>query len=424
MKMIKNIIVLFLTLGLLLTASGCSNSGGNSNSSGSPGSSASDDDDDYIYKNDIISIYNVNNEEIGSIECYYHYALVNGSILYTRLPEGASSDDRLEYWLYDIEYKVDHKLGVVDSRYEATYEVIKANDHLYLSISSGKDSKRENNKLTIYDVDLSEYSMTPLLEIEKANSYDSYTIANNKLIVAELLANATTDLVEYDLNEKHDSIVVHAYDESDCFVPNSIRHIYADSKYIYMVRLGRDESDNYFLCLDKYDFDYNLLNTVDLRDFCVDSDFENSEGDKINEWKQFISFFFVHNDLIYYENFSATHAIGTIESDKINRLFNINSYFSYVCSVSQNEDSDLFIREYDNDANGRNKFYRVDSLTHETETAEFYADNRKYYFWSALREGDKILLEMNYQRKNRTEEDLPERLYYIDVNDLEFKPME
>ncbi|MDE7230170.1 MAG: hypothetical protein K2N56_06780, partial [Oscillospiraceae bacterium] len=66
----------------------------------------------------------------------------------------------------------------------------------------------------------------------------------------------------------------------------------------------------------------------------------------------------------------------------------------------------------------RNIFYRVDSLTHEVETAEFYADNTEYYFWSATRDGDKILLRMS------ADGDLRDRLYYLDINDLDFEPIE
>ncbi|MDE7230697.1 MAG: hypothetical protein K2N56_09475 [Oscillospiraceae bacterium] len=450
MKLKNNILALILSFGLLLTASGCSdsnraandnfgdssdsgtvdNSGSypadNSDSSDDPSDSSSDNDHKNIfgevdiYENSAIYVYDALGEEIGSVDLYSRIAFVNGCILYTKANENDPTDSTLEYCLYDIEAKKEYKLGsIADRYYDAPYEALKYGDHLYISVSSGEFFGLTNSTMNIYDIDLTEHSMTPLLEIKGGDPYNSFTVANDKLIVAELLYNGDTDLVEYDLNEKHDSPVVHACDGTDCFVHDSIRHIYADSENIYMVRLDWDESEeNYFLYLDKYDFDYNLLDTVDLRDFCIAPYFVDSEWDKINEWKQLISYFFVHNDLIYYENFSATRALGALAGDKINRLLDIDITFSSVYSVSQNIDSYLFLREDNYETKGRNIFYRVDSKTHKTETAEFYDADHEYYFQMAYEDNGKILLIM------KTSERGSDRFYYIDVNDLDFEPME
>ncbi len=427
MKVMKKFAALFAAVCLLMAFSGCagSNSAPDSGNDSSGNSLEFYDEDDLlmadIRKNSVVSVYNANSEVIGSFNCYDYSTLVNGSILYTKALENAPEDDRLEYWLYDIETKENHKLGVVDDwSYEATYEQIEVNNHLYLSISSGQYGVLEDMKQTIYDVDLLNYSISPILEIEQAIPYNSFMIANNKLILAELLHNGHTDLVEYDLNEKGASPVVHAYDETHEFVADSIRHIYADSENIYTVRLHHGESENYFLYLDKYDFDYNLLNTVDISNFCVSPD--RTEDTKINEWKQFIAYFFVHDDLIYYQNFSTTNAIGVIKNDKIDRLFNINSLFNFTRTLSEGADNDLFIHSYGDNTDYRNIFYLVNPQTHEVKTAEFFADNRNYAFRTASRYGDKILLTVGYVPYDVGER-LPERLYYIDMNDLEFKSM-
>ena len=418
----KKHIMAVITAALMLTGlTGCGNFSSNHNS-GDNNSSVNDDIGFDVYKNSVVPIFNAKNEEIGSIDCYYYSVFVNNSILYTKLPENASSDDRLEYWLYDIETKDNYKLAVVDNcNYEASYEAIKTDNHLYLSIFSGEFAA-QNSKQTIYDIDLSEHNMLPMLEIEGGIPYNSYTIANNKLIIAELLYNGYTDLVEYDLNQKRTSAVVHTYNESDCFVNDSIRHICTDNENIYMVRLHRDESENYFLYLDKYDFDYNLLNTVDISDFCVSTDRERTEDGKINEWKQFILYFFVHNDLLYYQNFSTTNAIGIMENEKANRLFNVDALFAYVHSFSDSV-NDLFIQSCGDDTDNRNIFYLVDSQTHEVKTAQFFADNHDYTFNIASRDGNKILLTMGYVPFDKGER-LPDRLYYIDINDLDFKTMD
>ncbi|MDE7229742.1 MAG: hypothetical protein K2N56_04610 [Oscillospiraceae bacterium] len=423
MKVMRKFAALCTVFGLLIALSGCAGSGRGSDSGDMPSGDSSEvyDEGDLlmidIRKNSVVSVYNAKSEVIGSFDCCDYSTLVNGSILYTKALENAPEDDRLEYWLYNIETGENHKLGVVDKSYEAVYEQIEFNNHLYLSISTGQYGVLEDMGLTIYDIDLLNYSISPILEVEQAFPYNSFTIANNKLVLAELLHNGHTDLVEYDLNEKSSSPVVHKYDESDEFVPDSIRHIYADSEYIYTVRLHHGEAENYSLYLDKYDFDHNLLNTVDISNFCVSTDTERTEFTKINEWKQFIAYFFVHDDLIYYQNFSTTNAIGVINNDKIDRLFNIDALFSYVISVSEGDGGDLFAQLYEN------SFYLVDPQTHEVKTAEFFADDHRYTFEYASRDGDKILLLMRFVRKESGDETLPDRLYYIDMNDLDFKPM-
>lgn len=411
MKVLKHIFVLLLTLSMLFVSSGCNNSSGGETDVGS-------------YSNSIVSIYDAYNQEIGSITCFGYSVLVDESVLYTKLPENASSEDTLEYWLYNIQTKSNNQLAVVKNcSFETSYEVIKSGEHLYLSIFSGSISNFEKGKQTIYDIDLSKYSMLPILEIEGGIPYNSYTVADNKLILAELLYNGYTDIIEYDLSEPHTSTVVHKYDETNYFIQNSIRHIYADDKNIYMLRLVWDEVDNYSLCLDTYDFDYNLLSTIDIGDFCVSTNIERTQDSKINEWKQFVAYFFVHNDLCYYQNFSTTNAIGIIDDDNIDRLFNTDALFSCVNSLSSSANDDLFIQAYGDDTQDRNIFYLVNSQTHEVKTAEFFAENRDYTFRAASQDGEKILLTMGYVPLDEGER-LPDRLYFIDMNDLDFEPMD
>ncbi len=422
MKIVKNVSVIILTLCLLLVSSGCSSF--NLNESKSEYTESIKSNNGEFFQNHVVPIYNASNEEIGSIDCYGYSVLAKDNILYVRLPENASSTGTLEYCLYDVENEENYQLITInDWYYEAIYDTLEVDDHLYLSVSTGSLNDFENGKQTIYDVSLSEHSMKPLLEIEGGVPYNSYTVANGKLVVAELLYNGNTDLVTVDLNEQHNSTTVHTYDETEYFVDGSIRHIYADDNYIYTIRLTSNESEtDFFLYLDKYNFNFDLLDSIDLRDFCVSTYIDRTEDSKINEWKQFVSYFFVHNNLVYYQNFSTTNAIGVLDNDHVDRLFETNSRFSYVSS-SYNDKYDLFIQTFGKEAQDRNIFYRVNSETHRIEIAEFFADNRDYTFVNAFRDNNKILLTMGYVSNDNSER-LPNRLYYIDMNDLDFKPMD
>lgn len=417
MRIFKTFAALFLTLCVLLVSSGCTRFDNADNLV------ISNELESDIYKNNVIPIYDVNSKKIGSITCFNYLAFVNNSVLYTKFPENVLTPNCLEYWLYNVETNEDRKLADIDiDAYAAFYETIEDDNHLYLSISFGEFAS-ENSRQTIYDVNLLEYTMSPILEIEGGIPYNSFTIANEKLIVAELLYNGYTDLVEYDLSESHSSVVVHSYDETDYFSQNSIRHIYAENTNIYAVRLVNDGADNYSLWLDMYDLDYNLVNSIDISDICVSTHIQRTADSKINEWKQYIAYFFVRNNLFYYQNFSTTTAIGVVNNDEVDRLFNIDALFSYAMSVSDNDASDLFIQSYGDNTDYRNIFYLINSKTHEVTTAEFFADDPLYSFRKAFRGNDKILLTMGYTPYDKGER-LPERLYYLDMNDLEFKPME
>lgn len=425
MKMFRRLVASVLSVGLALALSGCAGSAENNDLSALTGSDGDDDaiGGDYKRTNYATPIYNAADQEIGSFECYNYLKLVNGCVLYTKVPDGAATETTREFRIYNIDKAEDHKLGTVeDCRYVASYEIIESDGHLYVSTAWGAYMDHENNGITIYDIDLLEYSMTPILTINGGISYDSYTVANNKLIVAEYLYSGNTDLVEYDLSEKHSSPVVHAYDESDYFTEGAIRHIFADDSNIYILRLTPDESEKYFLYLETYDFDYNLISRIDVRDFCVMADMEQMEDLKVNEWKQFVSDFFVHKDLVYYQNFSVTKVIGVMGSNNVNKFFETDSRFLYA-SETKKSGCDLFVEIYSRDENTRNTFYLVDPETHEVKTAKFYAVDTRYDFQGALRDGDKILLTMGYIPWDSAER-FPERLYYLDMNELDFKTAE
>ncbi|MDE5946156.1 MAG: hypothetical protein K2G63_02440 [Oscillospiraceae bacterium] len=306
--------------------------------------------------------------------------------------------------------------------YDESHEDIVVGNHMYTSISTGSYVERKDRKQTIYDVNLEEYTMTPLLEIEGGIPYHSFTVAGDKLIVAELLETGQTDLVEYDLSAEYENIpLVHNYDEQDIFTDNSIRHITADDDAIYMVRLSfdREKDDNYVLYMDTYDYDLNLLHTVDISDIC-NSD-NRSEDNSENERKQWVANFSVNDKYILYQNFSSTIFIGSVENQKIKRLMNIDNSFGIVSEKTSCPEKDLLFKRYGNEKSGRNTFYLVNSKTGEISKSDFYADDKRYTFGSASINSDNmILLTMSYVRIKSDDEQLSDCLYYLNLDDLLF----
>lgn len=390
--------------------------------------------------NTTASIYSVANQEIGSICFYECLALIDSSVLYTKIPDGVSDPSiELEYRLYDIETGKDNKLGtVIDWFYNEAYETTVVEDHLYMSISTGDIREQAGRKQTIYDFDLTNYSMTPILEIDGGIPYNSFTIADDKLLLAELLESGKTDLVEYDLTAEHGELpFVHGYDDKDIFTSDSIRHISSDETYIYMIRLSQNENDEhtlmnhnendeYILYMDTYDHDLRLLETVDISDICNPSSFYLREEDIENERKMWVSNFLVRDSYIYYQNFSATTFLGSVNGDTINRFVETDDTFHLALEAESFDANDLFLKtlgDESGDPTNRNLFYLVDQTTGEIQKAEFYADDKRYCFSSAMRNNkDMILLSMDYASTANGEQ-IPMRMYYLSMDDLEFKPL-
>ena len=83
--------------------------------------------------NRVISIYDINNNEIGKLTCMGYSALINDNILYSKFSKiNSEQNSSVEYWLYNINDKSNTYLGIVDDyNYEATHETTVYNDHVY-----------------------------------------------------------------------------------------------------------------------------------------------------------------------------------------------------------------------------------------------------------------------------------------------------
>ena len=374
-----------------------------------------------------IPIFDRDHKEIGSITCYNYSPLTDHGLLYTKIPENAApapTPKELEYHLYDIESGEDHLLGTVeDWYYESSYESVGKDGHLYINVSTGEYTDLDNSLSTIYDLDLKAFTMTPLLQIEGGIPYNSFTIVGDELVVAELLKNGDTDLIRIDLKNKPKETVLHKYDEENVFVHDSIRHMYADENNVYMLRVDWDEKEKYTLYLDTYDTALKKIDSLDITNTCVLPVNENDPAEIQNECRQFVNEFFVKDRFFFYQNFSVTTFLGKLSDQDLTRFAETDDLISYV-NCSDPKAPLLFYRKFGDDStdrNNRNLFYLIDPKADEIRTAEFYADNVLCTFRNASQNsGGKILLNMAYQ-PNEKGEPVPERFYYLDRSDLEFK---
>ena len=380
-----------------------------------------------VTENSELPIYNAEHQEIGSISCLNYSNFTDQGILYTKIPEGddtRNGTSRVEFHLYDIENKEDHYLTTVDDWfYTASYEAVEKDDHLYIGVSTGDYVERANRTLTIYNIDLENYEMNPLLVVEGGIPYDSYTIAGDKLYLAELLDTGKSDLITIDLKNKPDKPIYHAYSEADVFVTGSVRRIISDDDYVYMLILSW-ENEKYYLTLDTYDHDLKRLKTVDITSTCLSSFNENNpdSGDAQNERMQFVGAFAIKDQMFFYKNFSVTTFLGLFKDNRLERFQGTDDLIEMVSTPYADTDL-MLLRIYGDDSTERterNLFYRFSPADHSIQTADFYADNVLYTFRCAFQNSrGKLLLDMGYQSEDG--EVLPDRLYYLDINDLHFE---
>lgn len=171
-----NLFVSVITVISLFLFTGCNNS--NLSDAGKEDKEPVGDIMSMSYHNTEIPIYDMTSQEIGSITCFNYSLLIDNYILYSKLPKNNVYEiTEMEYHLYDIDTKEDYPLSTISGwYYEATYEAVNIDNHLYISVSTGEYASRENSKQTIYDIDLTEHRMSPILEVESGIPYNSYTI--------------------------------------------------------------------------------------------------------------------------------------------------------------------------------------------------------------------------------------------------------
>lgn len=379
-------------------------------------------------KNSEYTIYDGKNQEIGKIYAHSHSILVDNSILYTKALEGEDNTEILEYRLYNIETKEDHILTRINNYlYDAAHNTI-VGDKLYMCITTGSLTERKKRKQTLYELNMKTFEMRAIMEIDGGFPYNSFTVVGNDTIVfAEMLDNGGTDLIKLKITDQKTEIpVVHKYDEDKMFTTDSIRHMYCDGEYVYMIRLKLDEKERYPLYLDTYDLDLRLIKSVDISKICEMNDKLTAQYDDIeNERKQWIAHFFVKDEILFLKNFSLISYIGSIKNDNMTSLINTDERFDYVYSAKTSIGLELFYIGFGTDVNdktNRNTFYLVDTSNGNVKKAQFFLSDEKYFFVSASRnDKGKILLTMGRMPDEKSGTRFPEKLYYLDVNDLNFE---
>ena len=362
---------------------------------------------DFDFYNELLPIYNKNNETIGQINHYGSIIQTNDSIVYTKIPtDKVNSITAIDYYRYMLDTKQDIKLGTINNWAQQSTESVCLDKHLYLLITTGEVSDKQNRTVKLLDIDLKNNSIKVVLSEEGGFPYNSMVGVEDKLFIAKVLSNGSC-IEEYNIKTNKTQTLIKFDFNDKTTVGETIRQISADENTIALMMLVKETADSVKLRVDVYDHNLNYIKSVDVTDI-------SSEP---NELRQGISNFQYSNGLFYYENFSSTRFLGEISNNQILKTIETNDTFAMALETENNK-TKLFYQSF---SPNNNYLYLWNMRDKTLLKSEFYADNTKYYIINMTRSSNDDCLITMYYRSNSSGEKLTPRLYYVNLADLKFE---
>lgn len=362
---------------------------------------------EFAFSNELLPIYNKNNETIGQINHYGSIIQTNDSIVYTKIPtDKVNSITAIDYYRYMLDTKQDIKLGTINNWAQQSTESVCLDKHLYLLITTGEVSDKQNRTVKLLDIDLKNNSIKVVLSEEGGFPYNSMVGVEDKLFIANVLSNGSC-IEEYNIKTNKTQTLIKFDFNDKTTVGETIRQISADENTIALMMLVKETADSVKLRVDVYDHNLNYIKSVDVTDI-------SSEP---NELRQGISNFQYSNGLFYYENFSSTRFLGEISNNQILKTIETNDTFAMALETENNK-TKLFYQSF---SPNNNYLYLWNMRDKTLLKSEFYADNTKYYIINMTRSSNDDCLITMYYRSNSPGEKLTPRLYYVNLADLKFE---
>lgn len=363
--------------------------------------------EEFAFSNELLPIYNKNNESIGQINHYGSIIQTNDSIIYTKIPtDKVNSITEIDYYRYMIDTKQDIKLGTINNWAQQSTESVCLDEHLYLLITTGEVSDKQNRTVKLLDIDLKNNSIKVVLSEEGGFPYNSMVGVGDKLFIAKVLSNGSC-IEEYNIKTNKIKTLIKFDFNDKTTVGETIRQISADENTIALMMLVKETADSVKLRVDVYDHNLNYIKSVDVTDI-------SSEP---NELRQGVSNFQFSNSLFYYENFSSTRFLGEISNNQILKTIETNDTFAMALETENNK-TKLFYQSF---SPNNNYLYLWNMKDKTLLKSEFYADNTKYYIINMTRNSNDDCLITMYYRSKSSGEKLTPRLYYVNLADLKFE---
>ena len=373
-----------------------------------------------LIPNEMISIYDANDNLLVNIEHFGSITQTDKGFIYSKLATGSSSENYvMDYFYYNFSTKEHQKLGTIEKWvYEASYDSFSYNNHVYMLITTGDDYNFDETESYLYDINLTEKSMSSHLLENAGSPYNSMSLFNDKIYIVspgrELCYVNSYDIQTGSLTE----IQKYTFD-SETNSGETIRHISADKDFIYLLRLRMSNEVEAIVYIDIFDSKFSLIHSLDVTDDITANTLASES--KNNEARQLVSHFEVSNTFVYYENFSISRALFEIPNIRLEKSDNVQSRQIFeaspdlykAVSTSSNDNLSIFYEAY------HNKIFILDAETLTIKESSFFIEEPNYCitYMTHNSQGD-VLLFLDYINANASET-FPRKIYCVNISEFD-----
>ena len=369
--------------------------------------------------NENITIFDSSGERILNIDHYGTIIQTSDGFIYSKLAEVTSNEENImDYYHYTFSTDEHIKLGTVeDWVYEASYDSFCENNHAYILISTGDAFNFDESRNYLYDIDLSNNTMTAFFLENASSPYNSMALVDN-IIYITMPGNGKSIVNSFDIESKKMSKLKEYTFNTETLFGDAIRHITADENNIYLLRLHMEGETKVKVFLDIFDLTFSPISSVDITSEITENTLETE--DKTNEARQLVSHFEVKNNIVYYENFSISRALFEIPSISSTNRENIQSKHILeaspalyrAISSSANSEVSIFYEAY------RNTIFVMDANARQIQGTAFYIKDPNYYitYMTHNEQGDMLIfLDSTNPSSSKTS---PRIIYCVNISEL------
>lgn len=373
--------------------------------------------------NEKISVYDSTGESISNIDHYGSIIQTSDGFIYSKLAEVTSNEENImDYYHYTFSTDEHIKLGTVeDWVYEASYDSFCENNHAYILITTGDAFSFDESKNYLYDINLSNNTMTAFFLDNASSPYNSMALVDNKIYIT-MPGNGKSIVNIFDIESKKMS-KLHEYTfNSETQSGDAIRHITADENNIYLLRLHMEGETNVKVFLDIFDLTFSPIFSVDITSEITANTLETE--DKSNEARQLVSHFEVENNIVYYENFSISRALFEIpgissanrENVQSKHILEASPALYRAISSSANSEVSIFYEAY------KNTIFVMDTNARQIQETSFYIEDSNYHItYMTHNEHGDMLIFLDYVNPSSSET-FPRKIYCVNISELKVAP--
>lgn len=370
--------------------------------------------------NETISIYDKDENLITDIEHFGSITQTDDGFIYSRLASNSTNNVYvMEYFHYIFSTDEHKKLGTIENWvYEATYDSFCKNNHVYMLITTGNAYDFDETENYLYDIDLSNSTMSGFMLDHATSPYNSMTFVNDKIFIATP-GRELCFVSSYDIRDKSISELREYYFDSDTNSGETIRHISSDEQYIYLLRLYMEDEHHAKMYIDIFDLNLAQISSIDVTTEITANTLE-SENKNI-ELRQLVSHFDVNNNFIYYENFSITRAlfeiqsINLIDTDHVQskQVFEAAPALYKALNASVNNELSIFYEAY------QNKIFVLDTVSRQIQENSFVKGSNYRITYMTYDSQGNALIFLDYNDPGSFET-MPRKIYYVSRSEVQF----